>query len=265
MNSIVSTCFFGVLMILLVVALTGISSNALAPLSQNLKTDKPESLASSTSKSDIDFDNDDANDDDDDDKDYDYSDKSQNGKLVVSTEKPKELKMCVYLSPAHASTRSGPFVSYECSARICSDDENGSIDEESYKMRRPVFDWNSQFSHLLLSNGTCDSNSLNCWHKIDINVNSLIDTMESDGIEQIEVKCTVADYVNSYDLFNYVTGEATSILKHFKGKTIQLVNVNNLQLKNYLFGRQEIELMNPATQQKTVATVLRACKMTTPF
>lgn len=265
MNSIVSTCFLS-LVVLLVVVLTGTSSNAQP---QNLKVEnsldgksgKQQNLASSTSKSDIDFDNDD--DDDDDDKDYDYSDKSQNGKSEVSTEKTKQMKMCVYLSPAHASTRNGPFVSYECSARICSDDENSSIDEESYKMRRPVFDWNSQFSHLILSNGTCDSSSLNCWHKIDINVNSLIDVMENDGIDSIEVKCTVADYVNSYDVFNYVTGEATSILKHFKGKATKIKHI--LQLRNCLFDGQAIELTNLATQPKTVGKVLPACKMTTHF
>lgn len=228
MNSIYSTCFFGVLTVLLgIVVFTSISSNALAvPQSQNLKIEKPldqksgklQNLASSTSKSDIDYDSNDDDDEDDSDEDYDYSDNSQSDKLSASTDKPKQLKMCVYLSPTHASTRNGPFVSYECSSRVCSDDENGSIDEETYKMRRPVFDWNSQFSHLILSNGTCDSSFLNCWHKIDINVNSLIDVMEGDGIEQIEIKCTVADYVNSYDMFNYVTGEATSVLRHFKGK-----------------------------------------------
>lgn len=227
MNSILSTCSFSVFTVLLgIVVLASIFSDALVvPQSQNLKIEKPiqansgklQNLASSTSKSNIDYDNDDDDNDNDGDEDYDYSDNSQNSKLVVSTDKPKQLKMCVYLNPAHASTRNGPFVTYECSSRVCSDDENGSIDEESYKMRRPIFDWNSQFSHLILSNGTCDSSSLNCWHKIDINVNSLIDVMESDGIEQIEIKCTVADYVNSYDLFNYVTGEATSVLRHFKG------------------------------------------------
>lgn len=220
MKPVVSTCFFSVFIFLLVVVLTD-AQNLNTENSINEKAGKSDNLASSTLKPDIDFDNDDE-DDDDDDKDYDYSDKSQNEKSIVSSEKPNQLKMCVYLNPAHASTRNGPFVSYECSARICSDDENSSIDEESYKMKRPVFDWNSQFSHMLLSNGTCDSSSLNCWHKIDINVNSLIDAMESDGVEEIEIKCTVADYVNSYDVFNYVTGEATSILKNFKGKLFQL-------------------------------------------
>src|SRR5699024_4500209 len=136
------------------------------------------------------------------------------------------LKMCVFLSPAHASTRNGPFVSYECSARICSDDPSDPLDDkaaELYKFRHPIFDWNAQFSHLLLSNGTCDSSSYNCWRKIDINVESLTDAMEEDGLEQIEIKCSVADYVNSYDIFNYVYGEAVSVLKHFKGKCMRLL------------------------------------------
>ena len=143
-------------------------------------------------------------------------------KVAVKPFAASSIKICVTLNPSYASTRNGPFISYECSARLCSDGDENSNDivkypADMYQFRRPIFDWNSQFTHILLANGTCDSSMFNCWHKIDVNVDSLTDAMVLDGVERIEIKCTVADYIRSFDSINYLFGDVISVLRYFRG------------------------------------------------
>ncbi|KAJ6217654.1 hypothetical protein RDWZM_008811 [Blomia tropicalis] len=145
---------------------------------------------------------------------------SKNDWSIWSDFKSRRLvRICVSVSPAHVSTRDGPIVSFECNARVCYDTDvnqnENPYTRNQYKFRRPIFDWNTQFSHLHMSNGTCDSSGLNCWHKVDLNVRALGQTMEQEGLEQIEIKCTVADYIHSYDIYNYVYGDSNSIIRLF--------------------------------------------------
>jgi len=62
-----------------------------------------------------------------------------------------EVQICTDLTPRHISSRDGLAQSLLCSATICGDNVGETNPIEFYQ---PVFDWNSQFGHNIVANGT---------------------------------------------------------------------------------------------------------------
>lgn len=130
------------------------------------------------------------------------------------------LRVCVSTSPSYVSTRHGPNITVKCYAHLCS--KSLIPAGPGLRFEKPVFDWNNQVNHLLMSNSTCDGQSNFCWNKVQFEMEQFVQVMKQTGLQEIEIRCNVADYVKNKDQLDYVVGDSSTFVKYFKGMAFQL-------------------------------------------
>lgn len=128
------------------------------------------------------------------------------------------IKACVTTSPEYISTRTGSRFVIQCNVQLCTENDDPITDTE-FCFRNPIFDWNSNFAHLKLTNGSCDSSKMFCSNQLILTREEVVKILQSKSVDQMEIRCGVADYARSPSSeYDYVIGDSSVSIKYFKGK-----------------------------------------------
>lgn len=138
----------------------------------------------------------------------------------TTTRTHRDIKICTDLSPNFISSRNGIYQTLECRAKICDDRDYDS--ENDVIFNQPLFDWNSGFGHIFLTNGSCDYKRSHCWHSIDIDLRYFSHQMLDNGITELQFSCSVSDSFEDTDGngIGWGFGSDSSFLKYFRGHAI---------------------------------------------